>query len=105
MKLSTSLKYEILEILRKGKIYSQPFFILPKVHKTPISSRPIIASSKFVLTPLSKYINAQLQPTMKLIPYILKNSIGLIKEIDKIIIDKNYTFVVADCNSPKALYT
>jgi len=79
------------------------FYLLPKVHKTPIASRPIVAAVKWILTPTSKWLDYQLQPLIRLLSeHILKDTNALTETLDRTSVPQDATFVAADVES---LYT
>jgi hypothetical protein len=56
------------------------FHILPKLHSTPISSRPIIGAHSWITTNLSKWLNIILQELP--LQSVLKNTTDLIHKIE-----------------------
>lgn len=50
------------------------FYILPKVHKIPVSSRPVVPNVDSSTTATSKWLSLQLQPVLKLFPWILQGT-------------------------------
>ena len=50
------------------------FYVIPKVHKTPVSSRPIAAAHSFLTTPLSQRLTPLLQHMVTQHAYIVPNS-------------------------------
>lgn len=91
-------------ILSKKEDYIIPsIYILPKIHKDPISSRPIVSSHSWILTPASIWLDTQLQPLVQNIPTILKDSKSLVCSIDSLkVYDTQCTLITADVTS---LYT
>lgn len=61
-----------------------PFYIIPKIHKLPYSSRPISASHSFFSTPLAIYVASKLQKIAYALPNICKDSQSLINKINKL---------------------
>ena len=57
------------------------FKILPKVHKTPLVGRPIVASTKYITTPASRFVDYCLSPLLPSLPSYLKDSTQLINEL------------------------
>ena len=66
------------------------FYLLPKIHKTPISTRPIVASMASCTFTTSKYIDYILQPVMRSIPRIMRSSTDLLRHL-------NITSFPCDC--------
>jgi hypothetical protein len=79
--------------------YPQYFYLLPKVHKSPPSSRPIISNRKWVLAPLARACSQELQDVVKQIPYILKNSSQLVRDLDYKHIGANSIIATVDIES------
>jgi hypothetical protein len=76
-------------ILSKYTLFQDPkFYILPKVHKEPIASRPIAGAHSFITTPLSKVLNFLLLQHLNIfntfdISTVCKNSLQVISFLDK----------------------
>jgi hypothetical protein len=61
------------------------FYILPKVHKTPWKTRPVISQSGCLLENLSKWLDSELQRVVHLCPSYFKDSwelLDLLKSLD-----------------------
>jgi hypothetical protein len=56
------------------------FYLLPKIHKTPWKTRPVVSGVSTVNEPLSKWIDIQLQQVIHLCPAYLKDSWQLLGE-------------------------
>ena len=54
------------------------FYLLIKVHKTPLSGRPIVSGIKSPTVFASKYIDSLLQPIMRSYPSFIKDSFALL---------------------------
>lgn len=63
--------------------FSIPFFyILPKIHKPTLSSRPIVGAHSWVLQPLAIDLISVLQPLIdSFLPQVLSNSLALLSDI------------------------
>ena len=59
------------------------FYILPKIHKTPASSRPICSNLNFPTYFASKYVDIRLQILVSKTPAFLKNSKNLIQRFER----------------------
>lgn len=57
------------------------FYALPKVHKTPVASRPIVASHSFVTTAASVWVDSILQPHVRRIDTVLSDSLSLVRSL------------------------
>ena len=78
------------------------FKMLPKVHKKPLVGRPIVASSSFITTPASKFIDYCLSPYLSSLPSYLRDFTQLINELANYNTTKDCYLVTADVTS---LYT
>lgn len=56
-----------------------PFYVIPKLHKTPVSTRPIAASHSTVTSAASLFVDRTLQPFVARIPTVLKDSRSLVR--------------------------
>lgn len=78
------------------------FYVIPKVHKNPIKGRPIVSSTKYITTPISRVLDVVLQPLTRFYFTILKNSTQLVNELEGHTIPEGYQFFSSDVSS---LYT
>ena len=78
------------------------FKILPKVHKYPLVGRPIVASTKYLTTPASRFVDSILAPCLPSLPSYLKDSTNFIRDICNLSIVPGSYLVTADVSS---LYT
>ena len=60
------------------------FYVLPKVHKKPWKTRPVVSSVSTALEPLSQWIDDQLQKVIHLCPAYLKDSWHLLNKLKKL---------------------
>lgn len=76
-------------------------YLLPKLHKTPVTGRPIVSSHSYITTPASVWLDYFLQPLVREhIPTVLTDSKQLVNRIESTIInDPNCTLSTADVNS------
>lgn len=70
-----------LENVQKQRLCK--FYLLIKIHKSPMASRPISSNSKYLSWHTSKFLDAELKPLMIAAPSYIKNSQSLIKILDK----------------------
>ena len=76
------------------------FYGLPKVHKNPISLRPITAAHSWVTTGLSKYLAKKLNSILPLLSTVLSDSFHLLNEIENLtLVNDNCYFATSDVNS------
>jgi hypothetical protein len=73
-----------------------PFYITPKVHKSPPASRPISASHSFFSTPLAHWVQHHLFKMMKRLPTVAKNSLDIRKKIKDLHIPDGALLITAD---------
>jgi hypothetical protein len=79
------------------------FYLLPKMHKSPITARPIVSWASFRLSNASAWLDAQLQPLLRLESSVLVSSNAFVRDLAKAPThDRNCWFVTADIAS---LYT
>jgi len=57
------------------------FYLLPKVHKTPWSTRPIISVSVSITYGLAKWLDISLQDIIKCIPFAVRSSAKFVEKI------------------------
>lgn len=72
------------------------FYLLIKVHKDPLSSRPVIPSHSYITTGLSKFLDKYLQPHVQKQASICKNTIELVHKLDKKLISTSTVLVTLD---------
>ena len=77
-------------------------YFLKKLHKNPISVRPIVSSVQSPTSNLSHFMDLLLKPIVKNIPQILTNSTELLRELQAITIPDNTILASRDVSS---LYT
>ena len=75
---------EIKWILQIKDWSPMKFYILAKVHKLPIRSRPIVPSMTWITHSISEWIANQLNPLMPYLEWVLKDSNDLLKTIHNI---------------------
>ena len=68
--------------IRKMGTKPCPFYIIPKVHKTPVASRPISAAHSYVTSPLSREVGDCLQKVVHLFPQIVSNSTQVVNLVE-----------------------
>ncbi|XP_065893417.1 uncharacterized protein [Dysidea avara] len=77
-------------------------YFLKKLHKTPISVRPIVSSTQSPTSNLSHFMDILLKPIVKTIPHILTNSTQLLQELTPMKVPDNTILTSLDVSS---LYT
>ena len=63
------------------------FYILPKVHKTPWASRPVVPNINSPTTNASRWLSDQLKPVLKLFPWILNGTKEMILYLESTVFD------------------
>ena len=88
-------------LLSKIESFSVPhFYIIAKILKNQIVGRPIVAGYNFVLTPVSIFAGTLLQDFYSKFDGILKDSLSLIKILEKSKFDINSFLFTVDFESP-----
>ena len=75
------------------------FYLLPKIHKSPISTRPIVACMNSCTYNASKYIDYILQPIMHTIKHILHSNVHLLRHLNITKFPSNCVLLTADVTS------
>jgi len=65
-------------------------YLIPKIHKKPLTGRPIVASHSTVTTQASKWIDIILQPLLSSVSPVLRDSSQLVRRIEQSKIDRNH---------------
>lgn len=80
------------------------FYILPKLHKTPVKGRPIVASHSWCTTPLSIWCANRLKPIVDGLPTVLRDTRDLVARLSVVNLDptREISLSTADVES---LYT
>ena len=74
------------------------FYVIPKIHKTPMASRPIAASHSYITRPISIYVDEIVKPNISM-PTVLRDSKELIQILESIKITPDCLLVTADAKS------
>jgi len=59
------------------------FYIMPKIHKTPIGFRPIIPSHSWYTTTTAKRLHQKLWPIVNSFPWVITDRLKLINELEQ----------------------
>jgi len=103
--LSQNSKYlskpELLYFQRSLKEFHRLpiFYGLPKVHKEPISLRPVVSTSGSLLAVFSTWIDFKMKELIPLIQSHVKNSLNIIEDLKDIILPNNALIFTADAVS------
>jgi hypothetical protein len=68
-------------VQRPSHIQLPYFYLLPKIHKKPWKTRPVVSGVSSVNEPLSKWIDYHLQQVLHLCPAYLKDSWQLLRDL------------------------
>jgi hypothetical protein len=98
---------DILSIAHKK--FLPQFHVLPKVHKDPIKSRPILPTIGSITSATSCYLTDQLLPVLDHFPWVLKDTFDFVKSIQEFsntnpveLTENDFIMTTADASS---LYT
>lgn len=75
------------------------FYVLWKIHKPTLSTRPLAAAYAWVTTNLSRLVGWYLLQMQRTIPQILDDSRQLVKRLDNLLLPPNLTFFTFDVKS------
>ena len=79
-------------------IYPAKFYIIPKIHKSPIAGRPIAASHSYITRPISIFVDELVKPNITM-PTVLRDSGELIQCLEKVVLPANCFLVTADVSA------
>lgn len=79
------------------------FYVIPKIHKTPISTRPILASHSATLQNFSTFLAFCAQPKVEKTKLYLKNSREFLKKLRNLKIENSENIFMA-CGDIDAMY-
>ena len=74
------------------------FYIIPKIHKSPIAGRPIAPSHSYITRPISIFVDELVKPNITM-PTMLRDSGELIQCLEKVELPTNCFLVTADVSS------
>lgn len=69
------------------------FYVIPKIHKTPMVGRPIAASHSYITRPISIFVDELIKPKIRM-PTVLKDSSELIRLLEYTDLPKSNCFLV-----------
>jgi hypothetical protein len=78
------------------------FYGLPKIHKTPMSLRPVVSTCGSLLSIFSNWLDFKMKDLLPFVKSYLKNSITVIDDLKKLQIPENALLFSADA---KSMYT
>jgi hypothetical protein len=75
------------------------FYLKMKIHKSPVSTRPVCSDCTSLVHPLGKWLDYALQPVVASQPFYFKNSFSLKQELDKTILLPNASIITFNAAS------
>lgn len=72
--------FSILGTKEKPKV--PKFYVIPKIHKTPLATRPIVPNFDSGGTKVSKWLDEQLKPLLVHYPWIVKGTVDAIQKLE-----------------------
>ena len=88
----------LLKSLQVNDPYAK-FYLLAKVHKTPLKTRPIISVSGSLLHGIGRWLDIQLQDIVKDLQYVTKSSFTFVEDLKKLQPNGNWTMFTCDAVS------
>lgn len=73
-----------------------PFYVIPKLHKAELGSRPITAQHSYILAPVSKELAGILQTEVNRIPCIARDSKAVVQQLEELKVNKPFVFLTYD---------
>ena len=92
----TPLSLSLLQLFEHDKLRIPNLYILPKIHKTPMQSRPIVSSISSLTYHTSLYLDKLLYPVLKKLSTVCTSSQQLIFDWELIQCRKNSVILCAD---------
>lgn len=77
----------------------QELYFLKKLHKTPISERPIVSGYNSVSENVSAYLDYILKPLMQTVPSYLKNTYELLDHLNSKTFPEDCLLCIVDAGS------
>lgn len=107
----SNMEFKTLKNLKVNSFRLPKFHIMPKLHKklnnidpSQLPSRPIVGAPCWFTTPISIFLDSTLQPLIKKLDHILKNSQSLIDKIKSIQLNPNINNILVSFDV-ESLYT
>jgi len=75
------------------------FYLTIKIHKTPVSTRPVCFDCASLVHPLGTWLDYALQPVVADQPFYFKDSFSLKQELVKIVLPPNASIITFDAVS------
>ena len=74
------------------------FYIIPKIHKSPVVGRPMAASHSYITRPISIFVDELVKPSITM-PTVLRDSGELIQCLENVDLPPDCLLVTADVSS------
>jgi len=100
--LKIEMPSQIRKYLQASTSALPRFHVIPKVHKSPWASRPIVPSHSWVTSRASEVLDYFLQKECKQVPFVLGSTKDFISQVRKISVGEGCILVTGDV---KAMYT
>lgn len=100
--LNIPMEKHFKEYLKTSESAMPRFHVIPKVHKKPWASRPIVPSHSWVTSRASEILDYFLQPECREYPFVLNSTKMFIEQLKKVKIGDECILVTGDV---KAMYT
>lgn len=81
---ATHLPIQIKKYLQASTAILPQFYVIPKVHKTPWASRPIVPSHSWITSKVAEVVDYCLQPLLADFPTILSSSKEIIEKLHQV---------------------
>ena len=94
--LSNRLIGDFCYNMKEETIKCAPMYFLPKLHKNPITFRPICSSQNSITYNASKYIDIELQNILRQIEYGVRNSTDVLIMLEDTVLPDNGVLISAD---------
>ena len=96
IKVKTKLADSLLQLEKHDNLRIPAMYILPKIHKNPMQSRPIVSSTSSMTYHTSVYLDKLLQPVLKKLLTVCTSTQQLILDMEDLICNKNSVILCAD---------
>jgi len=95
----SSKDYIQLHLQRNMKDPFGYFYLMYKVHKSPLKTRPVLSDCASILNPLGKWVDTMLQPIAKTMPAYFKDSFALKDVLDNFVVPPRARIFSCDAQS------
>lgn len=94
-----------VKFLETAKMDLPRFHIIPKIHKEPWSSRPIVPSHSWITTQASEIVDLTLRPILTTMPWIVNSTTEVVRNLHKVRKDGDLNDVWLVSGDITAFYT